>query len=86
VDRKLWIKVIGFTGDHLQEVFSHYGYSFTIDPTPQNAGMYVERIIGWDSPTRLKVELKWTCTTENLDGIYIFDMSTMMAEKIGELD
>jgi hypothetical protein len=45
--------------------------------------MYVKRIIGWDSPTHLKVELGWTCTTENLDGVYLLDMSTLRAERIG---
>jgi hypothetical protein len=84
VDRKLWVKVIGFAGNRMHEVFSHYQYSFTVDPAPENGEMYVERIIGWESPTRLKVELGWTCTAENLDGIYMFDMSTMTAEKIGD--
>jgi hypothetical protein len=68
----------------LHEVFSLYQHGFTIDPAPENGEMYVERIIGWDSPTLLKVELRWTCTGENLAGVYMLDMSTMTAEKIGE--
>ena len=83
VDSTLWVKEIGFSGDRLHEVFSHYQHGFTIDPAPENGEMYVERIIGWDSPTLLKVELRWTCTGENLAGVYMLDMSTMTAEKIG---
>ena len=45
--------------------------------------MYVKGIIGWDSATLLKIELGWTCTTGNLDGIYLLDMATLTAERIG---
>lgn len=78
----LWVKEIGISGNRLQEVFSHYQNSFTVDPTPDNGEMYVKRIVGWDSPTHLKVELGWTCTVENLAGIYLLDMASMMAQKI----
>jgi len=84
VDSKLWVKEIGFSGARLHEVFSHYQHGISIAPTPENGEMYVKRIIGWDSPTLLKVELGWTCTVENTTGIYLLDMSTMTAEKIGE--
>jgi hypothetical protein len=82
VDSYLWVKEIGFSGDRLHEIFSHYP-KYSIGPSTMDSEMYVKHIIGWDSPTHLKVELGWTCTTENLDGIYLLDMSTMTAEKIG---
>ena len=84
VDRQLWVKEIGFSGDRLQEVFSYYQLGFTITPAPENGEMYVERIIGWDSLTHLKVEFGWTCTPDNPAGIYLLDISTLNAEKIGE--
>ena len=82
VDSNLWVKEIGFSEDRLQEVFSHYP-KYSIDPSPEDGEMYVIRIIGWDSATHLKVELGWTCTVENLAGVYLLDMSTLTAEKIG---
>lgn len=86
VASKLFVKEIGFSGDHLHETFSYYQHGFTIAASPKNGEMYVKRIIGWDSPTRLKVEFGWTCTSENVDGIYLLDMSRMTAEKIGGSD
>jgi len=83
VARKLWVKEIGFSGDRLHEVYSYFQLDFAISPTPGNGEMYVERIIGWDSPVLQTVELGWTCTLENLGGIYLLDMSTLTAEKIG---
>lgn len=84
VARKLWVKEIGSSGGLLHEVYSYYQLDFKITSVPENGEMYVERIIGWDSPTLLQVELGWTCTGENLGGIYRLDMSTLTAEKIGE--
>jgi hypothetical protein len=84
VASKLWVKEIGFSGGRLHEVFSHYQYSFTFDPAPEKGEMYLKQIIGWDSPTLLRVELGWNCSDENLDGIYLLDMSTMTASEIGE--
>jgi Tol biopolymer transport system component len=84
VASKLWVKEVAFEGRRLQEVFSHSEYSFAINPAPGHGEMYLKRIIGWDSPTLLKVELGWNCTTENLDGIYTLNMSTMTAEKVDD--
>jgi hypothetical protein len=84
VASKLWVKEIGFSGDRLHETYSHYQHGFTITPSPENGEMYVERIIGWDSPTLLKVKFGWTCAPDNLDGIYLLDMFTLTGEKIGE--
>jgi len=66
----------------LQEIFSRYP-KYEIDPSEGDGEMYVKGIIGWDSATLLKLELGWTCTTKNLDGIYLLDMATLTAERIG---
>jgi hypothetical protein len=83
VARKLWVKEIEFSGSRVYEVYSYYQLDFAIDPQPESGEMYLKRIIGWDSPTLLKVELGWTCNPVNPVGIYWLDMSTLTAEKIG---
>jgi Tol biopolymer transport system component len=82
VDSNLWVKEIGFSGDRLQETFSHYP-KYEIVPSVGDGEMYVKGIIGWDSATLLIIELGWNCTTKNLDGIYLLDMATLTAERIG---
>jgi Tol biopolymer transport system component len=84
VASKLWVKQVAFTDDRLVEIYSYYQHSFNLPASSDSGEMYVERIIGWDSPTLLKAVLKWTCTQENLDGIYLLDLSTLTAEKIGD--
>jgi len=84
VASKLWVKEVEFVNNRLHEVFSYYQLDFAVDPAPEDGEMYVKRIIGWDSPTLLKVDLRWTCTTEDLGGIYVLDMSTLTAVKTGE--
>jgi Tol biopolymer transport system component len=84
VASKLWVKEIGFSGDRLYETFSYYQLDFNITPAPENGEMYIKRIIGWDSPTLLKIESGWTCTPDNPDGIYLLDLSNLTAEKIGD--
>ena len=84
VHRKLWIKEMAFSNDRLQEVYSYYQHDFESLELPENEYMYIEKILGWESPTVVRVELKWTCTEEPLDGIYLLDMTTLTAEIIEE--
>jgi Tol biopolymer transport system component len=86
VASNLWVKQLAFRDDRLIEVYSYYILSFDLPAASETGGIYIERIIGWDFPTLLKVALKWTCTQENLDGFYLLDLSTLTAEKIGELE
>lgn len=86
VARKLWVKEIKISGNRLNEVFSYYQLDFDIVPYLEAGEMYIERIIGWDSPTLLKVELRWACTGENHGGIYRLDMSTLTAEELRETE
>jgi hypothetical protein len=86
VASNLWVKQLAFKNDRLIESYSYYIHSFDLPAASETGDIYVERIIGWDSPTLLKVVLKWTCTQESLDGIYLLDLSTLTAEKIGELE
>ena len=81
---KLWIKEIGFTEDSLRDIFSHYQLGFTVHPDPGAGDMYVERIIGWESNTQLKVQLGWACGDGSPDGVYLLDMDSLRINRIGE--
>lgn len=84
VARSLNIKKVEMVDGRLRETYNYGQHDFEPLTLPDHYYMYVERIIGWESAAQLKVEFSWTCTTENLDGVYLLDMSTMTAERLDD--